>query len=442
MTRSLPSYQRLAPPKASPSWDIPIEVVTQLYGGGPQARRVEDEIPVRPSSIRGQLRFWWRSLYGGSYGSASKLYERECALFGGMGKVADEVRASRVAIEVRDLACSRKVSDKPDDPAAYALWPARGTTPAERWAEGIRFRLLVRLDGEQDLALDERELRHSLQAWLLFGGVGGRTRRGCGSLGIGDDAAREEWLPESLEPGTVGAWLSAGAAAGAGYPSLSGSRLCIGSPRSALEAWYEAIGWLRDFRQGFNRVRTDTVSSGAFARQRPSLAGGNAGRPGRSRWPEPDLIRHEYGAFDHPALIPATPLSWPRAQFGLPIQFRFQNKDRSRNLFPNRPPPPGELGWSPSGDPNKPSQRLASPLIVKPVQLRSGRYSAVALWLNRTLPDEAIAGIKDGRRLRAEAPMNNMPPSPLFTPLSGQASTRDAFMDWLLGTLRLTGGTL
>jgi len=448
MTRKLTSYQRLSAPKASPSWDIPIEVVTQLYGGGAQARRVDEETPVRPSSIRGQLRFWWRALYGGTYGSPSELYERERALFGGMGKVPDDVHASRVVIEVRDIAPTRKVNEDVtfEDPASYVLWPARGTSrgepPAERWAAGVRFHLVARIKGDKDLAIDERELKRTLRAWLLFGGIGGRTRRGCGSLGIADEVARNEWLPESLEVGSVGAWLSAGAAANAGYPSLSGSRLCVGSSRSASDAWHEAIGWLRDFRQGFNRARTDTAPSGPFARQRPALGGGNAGRPGRSRWPEPDLIRHEYGAFDHPALIPAKPLSWPRAQFGLPIQFRFQNKDRSRNFFLNRPPPPGELGWSPTGEPGNPIQRLASPLIIKPVQLRSGRFSAVALWLNRTLPEDAIAGVKDRGKLRATAPTSDMPPSPLFTPLAGKASTRDAFMDWLVGNMRLTGGTL
>ncbi|WP_295392273.1 RAMP superfamily CRISPR-associated protein [uncultured Thiodictyon sp.] len=333
-----------------------------------------------------------------------------------------------------------------DDPAAYALWPARATaqgeSPAERWAPGIRFTLVLRLILGADAATDTRQIEHTLRAWLLFGGIGGRTRRGCGALGIPDETARTIWLPESLDLGAIGAWLSSGQTANAVYPSLSGARLCIGQLRSATDTWHEAIGWLRDFRQGTNTARTDTATIGPFARQRSSLARGNAGRPGRSRWPEPDLIRHAFAAYDHNALIPANPISWPRAVFGLPIQFRFQNKDRSGNFFSNRPPQAGELGWSPTGDPHAPSQRLTSPLLVKPIQARNGKFAAAALWLSRTLPKEAVVGIKAKGSLRSPAPIGQMLTSPLFTPLTGKTSTEDAFMDWLKTNLRLTGGTL
>jgi CRISPR-associated protein Cmr1 len=441
----MPDYQRLRPSEDRITWEIPLEVVTPLYGGGARTREVDQGTPVRTPSIRGQLRFWWRALYGGSYGDAASLYARERALFGGLGKEPEQVERSRVGVEVRDLRRSDLTREDVTlrDPAAYALWPARATTqggrqpPAERWAPGMGFTLMVFLMPGSDVATDCREVEGTLRAWLLFGGIGGRTRRGCGALGITDETARAQWLPESLDPGTIRAWLSPGKAAGQGYPSLAGSRVCIGQFRLPEDAWHDSINWLRDFRQG-HATRLDTADQGQYARQYPPQA---QGRAGRSRWPEPDLIRRIFAAYDHAPLIEDSPHVWPRAQFGLPIQFRFQNRDRNGNFYKNRPPPPGTLNWK---DGESVYQRLASPLIVKPVQARNGRFAASALWLKRTLPSEAMVGIrnKHGPDLLGPAPLAQMPESPLFTPLSGKPNMEEAFMDWLQTAQRLSGGTL
>ncbi len=442
---TLPGYQRLKPPDAWITWEIPLDLVTPLYGGGERARHVDQHTPVRAPSIRGQLRFWWRALYGGVYGDGKSLYERERALFGGLGEKPEQVERSRVGVEVRDLRRSDLTKEDVTlrDPAAYALWPARATTqggpqpPAERWTPGTGFTLVVCLTPGGDAATDRREVEGTLRSWLLFGGIGGRTRRGCGALGITDEAARALWLPEPLDPGTIRAWLSPGMDARQGYPSLAGSRLCIGRFRSPEDAWHDSINWLRDFRQGHS-TRIDTADQGPFARQYPP---GAQGRSGRSRWPEPDLIRRTVAAYDHVPLIEDRPYAWPRAQFGLPIQFRFQNRDRNGNFYKNRPPPPGALNWK---DGEGVHQRLVSPLIVKPVQARNGKFATTALWLKRTLPSEAMVGIqnKDGKDLLGPAPLAQMPESPLFTPLSGKPSMEEAFMDWLQTVQRLTGGTL
>jgi hypothetical protein len=122
----------------------------------------------------------------------------------------------------------------------------------------------------------------------------------------------------------------------------------------------------------------------------------------------------------------------------LPIQVRFQKLDRNKQPFVPGPPRETEILWTPDGC--TPSQRLASPVIVKPVQLREGRFVPVALWLDRELPASAQAGLAD--RPDSLAPMSAMPPSPLYSPLAGKASVKDAFMDWLTSTRRLQGGTL
>jgi CRISPR-associated protein Cmr1 len=444
----LPGYTPLAPPGTQKHWDIPIETVTPLYGGGSRARHVDRATPVRVSAIRGQLRFWWRALFGGGFADTRTLYARERELFGGLGAGPDEVVRSPLTLEVRDLdLSSTEVEDddvKPWDDDGYVLWPARATRtgdpPAQRWRPGVRFCLFAQLRcvSTASQASAEREIEHALRAWLLFGGIGGRTRRGCGSLAVVGDDARARWLPEGDEISSIASWLAPNSTGETKYPVLSGAVLSLGQQMPAIQAWRTAFGWLKEFRQGSPRDPIDTTQSGNAARQRPSRASGNAGRPGRSRWPEADCARRAFGASDHPVLIGDAPACWPRAQFGLPIQMQFQKKDRSGNFFANRPPPNLELTWSEGGESR---QRLASPLIVKPIQRRDGRFVPVALWLKRSLPRNAMVGIDDGDRpLRAAARIEAVPQGPLFVPLAGKASVEQAFTDWLNTTRRATRG--
>lgn len=448
--RDLPEYtEPLAPPSTQRSWDLPLEVVTPLYGGGSRTREVDEATPVRVSAIRGQLRFWWRALFGGEFLDSRKLYARERCLFGGIGDDPTEIIRSPLTLDVRNLVRTA-IQDEdvnPQDKDSYVLWPARATStgdpPAQRWREGLRFRLVARLGpvSEMNQATAQREIEHALRAWLLFGGIGGRTRRGCGSLALADEQARAYWLPVDDEIATIAAWLAPNPTCDSSYPVLAGATLHVGQPMPALQAWRTAFGWLKDFRQGAPNA-LDTAQSGDFARQRPSLAKGNAGRPGRSRWPEADCARRELRARDHPVLIGNASDCWPRAQFGLPIQMQFQKKDRSNNYFANRPPPNLELKWSDGTDIK---QRLASPLIVKPMQRRDGSFAPLALWLQRTLPAQAEVGIsgRDDAHLRAGALITDMPEDPLFLPLTGKRSVEEAFSDWLTGTRRtLRGGRL
>ncbi len=452
----LPDYARVVPPSSIVSWTLPLEVVTPLYGGGPRPRDVDRATPVRVSGVRGQLRFWWRALFAGQLRNPRALYQRERELWGGLGANAREVSCSRVSIAV---SVTKTTSTESSDvtigqPDAYALWPARETNEARaavRFRPGLAFDLEVRVDGASPK--DVAEVRGALRAWLLFGGVGGRTRRGCGAVALSTPAGRAEWLPERLDPDSVRGWLSPHPSAGKGFPSLAGAGLYVGATTpGAAPAWHAALTWLRDFRQGTNPRSTDVAAAGAFARLRPSLQPGAAGRPGRSRWPEPDVVRNAFGPrfHDHVPQIKTDDRSWPRAQFGLPIQMQFQRNARpGAQPYPNQPPPRLTVGWRPNGDKDKVSQRLASPLIVKPVQTRTGHFVSAALWLDRTLPASAQAGRVDRERrdepqldARTTAPMSRMPAAPLFTPLAGKTSVRDAFCDWLVATHRLNGGTL
>ncbi len=65
------------------------EVVTPLFISGAEKGRAE----LRTASIKGVLRFWWRTLHG-DIRNPKKLLEEESKIFGGAGEVSNEKRSS------------------------------------------------------------------------------------------------------------------------------------------------------------------------------------------------------------------------------------------------------------------------------------------------------------------------------------------------------------
>lgn len=328
-----------------------VTLVTPIYGGGVQAGVPDKDMPVRVSSIRGQLRFWWRLLNGGGK-SSKELFVEERALWGGLGSKPEEVKASRVRLKVRKMhgfnteqCADYQVNQKKNDGtfksvpkfrgklSPYALFPAQGELsddrkgveeqPSELFQPGATFELSVSLvhGGEEEF---DHVLLPVLRFWASFGGLGARTRRGLGSVKI-----------QGLKP------VSQEEAA------LHGCRLVLRStsnPEDAVPIWAESVNKLRVFRQ-----------EPKFARN------GSSGDPGRSRWPESDAIRDATGvhANQHPIQDWYPGKLFPRALFGLPIIFHFKDEKK----------PHDKKGGS--GDPRQTSlsvenaDRFASPLILK-----------------------------------------------------------------------------
>lgn len=449
-----------------------LQTLTPILGGAVEPRTVDDVDVVRVPGIRGQLRFWWRALFGAGYQTSKDLYEAERALWGGIGDKRGEGGRSKVVLVVRVLDDDPKKSPGCDEENprqagadAYALWPARGNPQenlptAPRRTPGLRFDLTASYPAEAALPV-----LATLKAWILFGGIGGRTRRGCGAVGFrkkpvrpgaapqsGLDVPAEGWLPRDAQPESIQSTLSLNAdepgAWNRPFCCLTGARFCAGKPvDGATSAWNTAVGWLRDFRQGTDDV-VDTAAVGDFARERPCVAGSTAdeNRPGRSRWREADKIRHLALRFGQPAVChPHSPRGnaapvWPRSQFGLPIQHRWQTTDRHRVRNAYTEPRACELAWRDPGGATH--SRLASPLIVKPLQLADGRCVALALWLRRTLPPNSVVGIKARPVVGAplalvatsEAPADLMDvPGDIapYKPLVGKPDMKTAFLDWV-----------
>ncbi|MDC0741481.1 hypothetical protein [Polyangium mundeleinium] len=224
-------------------------------------------------------------------------------------------------------------------------------------------------------------------------------------------------------------------------PSLRGARLFVGEPRADEGAWHEALGWLREFRQGTPRQKNAPADASARVP--------GDGRPGRSNWPEPDKMRHlarmrpGQTQWQHPPRYNGDP-AWARAAFGIPIIGQFQRRDRHKELYPHPEPEDFELRFrlTPGGPLY---DRLASPLIVKPLPLLGNRLAPMALWLHRGYPAGAKVVLKwkgaNSAVPGSEAPFDKLVgqgETPRFRPLQGKTSLKDAFLDWLTRQPRVT----
>ncbi|MFP2925017.1 RAMP superfamily CRISPR-associated protein [Pyxidicoccus sp. 3LG] len=457
------------------SLTLELKTVTPILGGGPVARSLPEVDIIRVPTLRGHLRFWWRALYGYRYtadGESGRLRlahdERE--LWGGMGQGEEDARRSQVELRVMRVKDAGKDEGKVNlgTPPAYALWPARnrGKVPdVPRWSPGLQFTLeLLAPEGEPLL-----QARRALQAWILLGGYGSHTRRGCGTVTLVSPEQRKLWLPESATRselrrlfGEVPLFELESAAPPCDLPLLRGAHLYRSSrsdsKREPNGAWLEALDWLREFRQGPFKP-----PAGA-AREQLARNPGEGNRAGRSNWPEADKVRHHarpslkgrrgersrtaappraYPEVHAPRPEYTRAPAWPRAGFGLPIVFHFQQEARKQK--PDAPPefyqpaePEGvQLQWEDRrGDLR---DRLASPLIVKALPLADGRFEPIALWLERGYPRGGhVVLTQDGPTLPGtQAPFDQLRAQgdrPIFQPLQRALSVREAFFTWLEGT--------
>jgi CRISPR-associated protein Cmr1 len=424
---------------------LSIEIITPMVGGGVVAGETDLRFPVRATAIRGHLRYWWRLTVGHPLGDG--MWQREQEIFGSTDFPSPlVVRVTKASpVEQFDPA-DGKLIDR-FGPIAYALF-ASIENKHRVACEGLRFDLLIESPGADSLnrrraaqnamrkqagksALPatiqpiQSDIDTAVQAWLAFGGLGGRTRRGCGAVHC--------------------------KSAVAGLPKIPGTVL-VGKPQtSAIAAWRDALQAYRDFRQNpRGRKHAKTLKSGKIVSV-----------PGRSHWPEADSLRQITGcalkppAGTPPSGVPAdedthdhsTPVvpkgvlpAFPKAVLGLPINFHFadgpaKNRPAEADLDPNGvqlyPLIPG-----PSGKLEK-AERMASPVITRPLWL-DGKWHPAIVILDQPLP----AGFKvrvEGRNaaiggaLSYDVPLNQVVDAGLgvLTPMRGRASAIDALLEFL-----------
>jgi CRISPR-associated protein Cmr1 len=338
----------------SQSWRI--KTITPLFGGGFEAGIADQEYPIRSAAIRGHLRFWWRALVGGQYSSPKELFEAETAIFGSAstpGKLRIQVDMIKNGIPKK---CAnyeqRNDGNFKTFPKFEPGWPSYALQAFQGKANGSKVETepsIALLDSVFMLTLNMKDMLlpeviiQAVTAWVDFGGLGARSRRGCGSLAFEENSQNSfPIISESVHESML--------------TLLPGSQMAWGSKtNNAINAWRMAVDVYKNFRQ-----------KEGFARNQ----GHENGRPGRSRWPEPDSIRrmsHQNSSQHKPTHV--IEVGFPRADLGLPIIFHF--KDVSQ----------GDPEDHTLNGPEKGYERFASPVITRAVAVEGG-YRPLLLVLN------------------------------------------------------------
>ncbi len=333
-----------------------LTLVTPMLGGGVESLKVDREMPVRVQAIRGQLRFWWRTFQKEK--SIQELRNREATIWGSTQS------ASKVTISLevtdgnwRTIPYRRETKPRDTELPKYAIFPLDNTKDEISGQYIQNFELIA--GGRFDLKMDydqrfEHDALNSLKLWLLFGGLGARTRRGMGTVyspkwpGWKNRGEVMQWLknlaPE-LDDGAQRPW-----------PVLAGAQVlaeeAMISPTMDVNIlWKKWIERYQGFRQ--HRINKKTGKRSPF---------------GKSTWPEPKAIRklHSSRQLDKSAYF-------PRGAFGLPIVFHFKDEGWDDTLV-------GKKG-------GETLDRWASPVILKVFRLNEKTAVRLCLKLNSPLPE-------------------------------------------------------
>lgn len=371
------------------------QLITPLFGGGVEPGAADPVTVIRGTALRGQLRFWWRACRGGAFeGKLEAMKQREAEIWGAASlpgqpgesqvRIGVSIQKAGQAVQAYTVGWKngRKNIERNDEIPAYAAFPLQ---PEYKTAEpgmdtkkivfGIEFTLMLTYPSNC-----RNDIEAALWAWETFGGLGGRTRRGFGApqlLGVdGKQAAPPQ--PESVQA-MIADGLKRHVVAEDNWPQdvphlnqVMGQLKVVPKPSGTkrwdeLDAWFDLIDALSSFRQD----RYDSTKSRKH--------------PGRSKWPEPDAIRHYAGTSSDDHKKPRSTLhKFPRAVFGLPVVFHFKDGR--------------------DGDPKDTIlqgakfERLASSLILRPLACASGEAVGLTIVLRtpQLPPGELI--LKDAKK--------------------------------------------
>ncbi len=153
-----------------------LEVITPLFLGGADGKTPE----LRPPSIRGAMRFWFRAMMGGLIGNdLDQLSKLETLIFGGTkGEIA---QASSVIVKCysSNLECS---GYRPLPHSSTKKFPFQGFNPNQHLNVEILLRTYPQ-DKRPPAYIDRLTIaKEAFELSCMLGGIGKRSRRGFGSL--------------------------------------------------------------------------------------------------------------------------------------------------------------------------------------------------------------------------------------------------------------------
>lgn len=363
----------------SPKLTFTLELLTPAVLGGPYPRRCDPYMPLRPASLRGLWRYWFRaavaSLLWPEPGQEElllkELRKAESSLFGDTEQRS--YFALRPPVGLRPGRLDRPADNSGLRYLGYGLFEDRDRLPdclpANQTADVEC--VLRRLSPPHIEAL-----LASVWLWSTFGGLGARSRRGWGSVrlkdvkGPGDIAAPwRELLQPAATPQHHLTRVNTGI--NAAYDAFEkllkveglGRRFRNNDARGPHPAirTLEGIANLHSLPHDFNSGLDALDHAGKLFREyRSTLARRARGQP-----PLPDYFDVK-AALQSPDSIPRT---IRRAAFGLPLRFYFRSLNGHTALLLPRLPD------------RQRSDRLASPLLFRVFALEKDRKLRYGLAL-------------------------------------------------------------
>lgn len=378
--------------------DLDLRFVTPAFlGGANQGGPAE----WRAASVRGQLRWWFRALAGGKLGGdLAKVNLGETAVFGS----TEQQGALRLRTGPSP-AGALPPSDEPEksfsiEQGYLGFGPIRERAARRGYLEdgtSVSLKLWwVRQVSEENRAL----LAEALWCWIHLGGIGGRSRRGFGSLECSDFDGGLEGLadPKALCPCTPAALASQIAALLGEASRLGGSPARWSHLSPASSVWVSRDG-AKDWRGAMN-------AAGRWLSQfrlRYGIKGDKRIVAGRT---EAD---YEWEFFR------VSPVEVPdRAGFGLPLAFRHRATPRITE---------SRVIWSKTTGPAEEARR-ASPLLLHIGKFGDADCRAVLTHLPSLL-------LPPGRTITLSSP-NGAKYSPPMGETRGQREIITHFLDDLL----------
>jgi hypothetical protein len=178
-----------------------LNFLTPCFCAGADQSRAE----IRPTAIRGQLRWWFRALGG------SPHEERD--IFGGIAKKEKDLRSSSIAIQVfgqEILSSWTPPTVSPNNPDSYVWYfasvsgkePGSGkTSPGPRWTSNgaiapktkFKFKITYR---REIPAKSQKHFDNALLCFLTLGGIGLRVTRGLGAFSCDEHPINEKLLAQ------------------------------------------------------------------------------------------------------------------------------------------------------------------------------------------------------------------------------------------------------
>ncbi len=430
------------------------KLITPLFGGGVEAGVNDDITPISGKAIRGHLRFWWRATRGGQFGDLKSLLDFESQLFGAASDEKDKkINTEKKYFVKVDIEVTNK--GREDFPyevknnqhripqtrlregtivPSYASFPLQPSTSDGDYRDGMKTKAVkVGVEFTLTISFPSKHREHieaALWAWETFGGIGARTRRGFGALRLesidGVNIPRPDRLTNLSEVKTAidkqlkgyvveGEWIE--------YLSHLNQETIYevtAFNKDPLVCWRGLIEKLNLFRQQRNPPNENPLI------------------PRRSKWNEPEAIRKitDQRLLKHQPIEPNF-VKFPRAAFGLPISFQFKDRDKHNPFNKNKDPRKTLLKLAES-------ERLASPLILRPLAVSRTQFVGIALILDGTLlPDdmklvlrndekEDKSTIRDGLKAGLEDnEAKQIMKTDKRTPLLTDTDVLNAFLDFL-----------